>query len=371
MTATPTNQSGNQSGGNSGLTPLASKVYQPPERVLPQTNGVSLKQWPRQLTTIYPDHMEFLAYKYVSYADYYTTAGISISGSSTNATPTTGTAPTTQSGPSTGNTANTSTSSNSATTAVTADYAGRPTANQRFIRGTPLDRIRLPVPNTIQFSDGPNWSTEPIGIMGTQLGAVVKSLESGSDQVATNLQKMAQGLQSEIALKAISGTGLFGSAEAITQGIGGKIQNPYTEQIFKGIEPRSFSFNWRLVPRNKEEQTQIDELIRAFRYNSLPDYSAELTPNGQASPGDNLSDRWLTVPSVWNIRFFSGGNEMKYIPLLKVCVIKNITVNFTPDNVWSTHLVDASQPAPVAYDLSIEFQEVEIITRTEVEKERY
>jgi hypothetical protein len=207
--------------------------------------------------------------------------------------------------------------------------------------------------------------------MGTQLGAVVKSLESGSDQVATNLQKMAQGLQSEIALKAISGTGLFGSAEAITQGIGGKIQNPYTEQIFKGIEPRSFSFNWRLVPRNKEEQTQIDELIRAFRYNSLPDYSAELTPNGQASPGDNLSDRWLTVPSVWNIRFFSGGNEMKYIPLLKVCVIKNISVNFTPDNVWSTHLVDGKQPAPVAYDLSIEFQEVEIITRTEVEKERY
>lgn len=378
MATTPTNPTSGTQGttpAGSGTQSLGKKDYSASTRVTPSYSSSSAaKQWPEQLKTTYPDYMEFLAYQYVSYADYYTAAGVSLSsGSSTSGTssatpqPQSGTSSSTQVKPTTGSTSSTPTSTPSTTTTnVQAEYAGRPTASERFIRGEPKDRIYLPVPNNIQFSDGPSWSTENVGIMGTQLGAIVKSLEGGNEsQVGANLQKMAEGLKSEIALKAISETGFFGSAEAITQGIGGKIQNPYTEQIFKGIEPRSFSFNWKLVPRNTTEQTKIDDLIRTFRTWSLPDYSSELTPDANNS-GNNLSDRWLTVPCVWNIRFFSGGNEMKYIPLLKVCVIKNISVNFTPDNVWATHLVDASQPAPVAYDLSIEFQEVEIITSAEV-----
>lgn len=56
---------------------------------------------------------------------------------------------------------------------------------------------------------------------------------------------------------------------------------------------------------------------------------------------------------------------MKFIPKLKYCVITDISVNYTPDGYWSTHYYKKGvefEPAPVAYDLSINFQETEIIT---------
>jgi hypothetical protein len=370
-----TNPSTQQSGGtqtptgSSGVTPIASQKF----ATATESNNFTyrtggLKQWPKGLTTQYPDYMEFNAFKYVSYADYYTQTGVSLtSGSSATATPQSGTTSSTTNTPTPSSTSGQSGQATSATTKI--DFAGRPTANQRFIKGESLDTLRLPIPNSIQFSDGPKWSTEDIGIVGTQLGAAVKGLQGGQD-VASNLQKMATGLQSQIALDAIAGMNFFGSKNAITQNIGGKIQNPYTEQIFNGVDPRSFTFNWKLVPRNIEEQTAINDMIKAFRYNSLPDYSSELNSGSSDVNAANLSDRWLTVPSVWSIKFFSYGKDMKYIPYLKVCVIQNISVNYTPDNVWASHMTPDG-PAPVAYDFSVQFQEVEIITSSEVKNGGY
>ena len=315
--------------------------------------------------------MQFQAFKYVSYADYYTASGASLtSGSSTTATSTSGTSSSTQTTPTPSATSGQSGQATTAQTSGSTKAVGRPTANQRFIQGEIQEQIKLPIPNSIQFSDGPKWSTEDIGIMGTQLGAAVKGLNSGQD-VASNLQTMAKGLQSSLALEAIEKMQIFGSKNAISQNIGGKILNPYTEQIFNGIDPRSFTFNWKLVPRNIDEQKSIDSLIRSFRAYSLPEYSSELN-TGSTDTVDTsaLSDRWLTVPNVWLIKFYSGGTEMKYIPYLKVCVCQNISVNFTPDNVWSTHLT-ADGPAPSAYDFSVQFQEVEIITQSEVLKGGY
>jgi len=172
------------------------------------------------------------------------------------------------------------------------------------------------------------------------------------------------------------------SSESITQGIGGRVLNPYKEQIFKGVGMRSFTFRWKLVPRNSKEQVRIHNIIKALRYYSLPDYTSS---SGLAAGADddqggldmqnNLNDRWLTVPNIYNLKWLYGKDApIQSLPKIKPAVLKNITVNYTPEGVWATHQVGEqalSGPAPVAYELNLEFQETEIITAKEVTKEGF
>ena len=77
----------------------------------------------------------------------------------------------------------------------------------------------------------------------------------------------------------------------------------------------------------------------------------------------------MTVPNIYKLRWLSEGAEIKSLPKIKPCVLKNIQVSYTPDNVWATHLKDGrSNPYPVAYNLNLSFGEVEIITGSDVSK---
>lgn len=257
--------------------------------------------------------------------------------------------------------------------------------NYKAIERTPYDPdIYLPIPNSIQFADGISWTTEDFSVVGSNFGKAITGYvtNKGSiESVTSILQETAKSSIPEFALDTLSGIQKLGSREAISQGIGNKILNPYTEQIFKGIGLRSFSFNWKLVPRNEDEQMIIHNIIKYLRYYSTPEATGEgikdLIPQpeeGQATPqpppDEQLNDRWLIIPKSWKIDFKHNQKgktvDMKFIPKLKYCVIKDISVNYTPDGYWSTHYYKKDQPAPVAYDLSINFQETEIITNSNI-----
>jgi len=256
----------------------------------------------------------------------------------------------------------------------------------------------LPIPNSIQFADGISWTTEDLSVIGTDFNKVVNSYiadPKNTQAIATFIQNAAGGVAPELALDKLASLQKLGSRNAISQGIGNKILNPYTEQIFNGIGLRSFSFNWKLVPRNEDEQYEIYRIIKYLRYYSAPTMNGEdikdllpqnptegnLGPDFVGPPDPNrITDRWLSIPKSWKIHFMHSQEgttvPMKFIPNLKFCVIKDINVNYTPDGYWSTHYYSKNgyyqnQPAPVAYDLSINFQETEIITTTDIMDKGY
>lgn len=264
--------------------------------------------------------------------------------------------------------------------------------NYKSIQRTPYDPdIYLPIPNianSIQFADSISWTTEDFSVVGSKFGEAIAGYVTNNgniESVTKVLQNAAEGAIPEVLLDRLAAIQKLGSREAISQGIGNKILNPYTEQIFKGIGLRSFSFNWKLVPRNEDEQMSIHNIIKYLRYYSTPKATGEgiddLVPpsnpgneqpvnNPPTSQDEQLSDRWLSIPKSWKIDFIHIQNgqtvDMKFIPKLKYCVIKDISVNYTPDGYWSTHYYKNEQPAPVAYDLSINFQETEIITNSNI-----
>lgn len=237
-----------------------------------------------------------------------------------------------------------------------------------------LSTVLLPVPNDVNYADQLQWGSEALGILGKMAPALAKGALTDASGIGDKLSKMAGAGTPEFLLNEIGKVAKF-SPQALTQGIGGAILNPYEEQIFKGVGMREFTFSWKLVPRNSSEQSRIHRIIKALRYYSLPNYSARVGINDgvdQNIETNRLQDRWLTVPNIFELNWVQAGTNNKIIqslPKIKPCVLKSISVNYTPDNVWATHLANGnglSGPAPIAYDVSINFAETEIITAADV-----
>ena len=254
--------------------------------------------------------------------------------------------------------------------------------NKRSTTGSrpkPLATILLPVPNDINYSDQLDWSSDKLGIVGKMLPGLAGAAVNNPGNIGDMISKMAGAGTPEFVLSAIKNIPGAPPAEALTGGIGGKILNPYVEQIFKGIAMREFNFSWKLVPRNKSEQTNIHNIIKTLRYYSLPNYSGTGPVQGTTAPGteqfeqlNKLQDRWLTIPNIFDLTWKQAGTEtsIQSLPKIKPCVLKNIQVNYTPENVWATHIntsgTGLSGPAPVAYEVTMTFAETEIITANDV-----
>ena len=230
------------------------------------------------------------------------------------------------------------------------------------------ERVLLPIPANVNYQDNPKYN-EGSGIAGKILPSLAKQIANDADasSIASTLQTAAaagsQGLVTSILDKL---PGLGGGAAQFTQNGFGKILNPYVEQVFGGIGMRTFNFNWKLVPRNDAETRAIKNILQVLRGRSLPDYAAKLglTEGGASLDGGNISDRWLTVPHVFRLHWKNGDNGQRIdsLPKIKPCVMTDVQINYTPDNIWATY----EGANPVAYDMTLGFTETEIITSQEV-----
>ena len=242
----------------------------------------------------------------------------------------------------------------------------------------PKGKILLPIPDNVSYTDGPQWSDQSVNALGKFGAQVVADMVSGQhEEAAGSLAQAASVGQTMIVKGILSKLGV--DPNAVAQNIGGKIANPYLQQIFQGVGMRHFDFNWKLVPRNEKEQKSITKIIKTLRSNILPGFSddfSEDTAFGNAiqpdvkygEDGENSRtqvDKWLTVPNIFNLKWKCRGTEIKSLPKLKQCVCKNISVQYTPDGVWASHMMGGS-PQPIAYNLTMSFGEMSIVTNSDV-----
>ena len=225
--------------------------------------------------------------------------------------------------------------------------------------------ILLPIPEDISYKDNPQWSDQAVGVMGRFGPQVAKGLMDGADsgQITDSIQQMAKAGSVGKLLEMVKK--LQADPNAITQNINGKIANPYVEQVFGGVGMRQFDFSWKLVPRNKSEQASIHNIIKTLRTAVLPNksdtFGESRNENVDASAATS-TERWLTVPNVFQLSWRHKGSLIESMPKFKLCVCKDIQVQYTPDNVWASHMYAKNQPYPVAYNLTMSFGETEIIT---------
>jgi hypothetical protein len=171
---------------------------------------------------------------------------------------------------------------------------------------------------------------------------------------------------------AAQGLDVLGSLAADAMGAGaeknlirGTLLNPRLEKMFKQKDFRTFSFSWEMYPRSEDESQAIHDIIETFRYHAHP----SIDDNGRGEKSD--VEVMFRVPAEFEVRFLStnpkagvsGFVENPYIPKIGRCALTNISVDYTPQSVFST----LKNNAPVGVIFNLTFTEMGLLTRDSVD----
>ncbi len=129
----------------------------------------------------------------------------------------------------------------------------------------------------------------------------------------------------------------------------GKTVNPMKFQLFKGVNHRTYSYDFMLRPKSEKEAQTIREMVYAFRVSSLPGVSGK-------------NDRVYTFPNEWAIRFHGPFKDFIDYPLISVCT--GVDVDYTGGQAFQA-LTDG---APAAISLKLSFTETATLNRKKYNK---
>ena len=127
----------------------------------------------------------------------------------------------------------------------------------------------------------------------------------------------------------------------------GAIVNDYAGLAYSGTGFRLFDFTFNLAPKNAAESQMLQNLIKAFKRNSLPEYAG-----------------WkILYPNFWHVQIVFP--HKKDIVKIKNCVLTSIISSYFPDNNM-TILKDGN---PVKQEMTLNFKELQKIDRRDYQDE--
>lgn len=209
--------------------------------------------------------------------------------------------------------------------------------------------ISLYVPDSMNYSQSIEWENASLLSFGKDLvnsAASAAGIFSPSDAAGKGGRFKSFMSKSGQTLKALD---IPKHSEFILNSFGYAL-NQQLLVLFRGINFRTFQYDFYFAPKSERESRAVSNIIKAFRFH--------------AHPEDALEDNsiFLIAPSTFDIEFWHKGEKNKKIHQVKTCILKDYTVDYAPFG-WST-LVDGM---PVQTRLSLTFQETEIVTKQDIE----
>ena len=226
------------------------------------------------------------------------------------------------------------------------------------------DSIALYLPPNIQSDYGVSYNAHETGMLGflaASVGGTIGGLK-GQDfnAAAKTLMGTVEGFADYALKKSLSSAAEFitsseGGEELFNKAFG-RADNPYMEVLFDNPELREFTYNFTFTPRSEEETNDVKTIIEMFRFHMAPEMRAD-------------HSRFMTLPSEFDIHYmYQDGDgtaaENSYFNKISTCVLKNCSVNYTPDGAVNTH-VDGS---PVKITMGLTFAETEIIHKDMIQQ---
>ena len=207
--------------------------------------------------------------------------------------------------------------------------------------------IALHVPNQLSIKYGAGWQDEDtFGLQAILEGgsAVGRALKKGSkslpnDAAASNSIGRLSSIAASYALSNIPGGA---GISAMT----GLAPNPMKEQIFKGVDFRTFTMEYQFAPRSQVEAKNVLNIIQTFKYHMHPEYKGE-------------NNFLFLYPSEFDISYFHAGKENLNIHRHTSCVLTDLDINYTPNGNFSTF----AGGMPTQINVSMSFKELTILTK--------
>ena len=176
---------------------------------------------------------------------------------------------------------------------------------------------------------------------GLSFGGVVDELKKLGPEVVDSMQLMALGAADNV-------PGFKGARAVFEMGAGEVVSNRM-ELAFKKLEKRNFQFNFKMIPKSREEADEIRKIVYAFRANMAPEMVGTF-------------GRTFRVPNTFDIQYMYNGQENQYLHKISTCFLENFTVTYGGDRYRTFEPNDEGAP-PVETNIQANFREIELITR--------
>ena len=220
--------------------------------------------------------------------------------------------------------------------------------------------IAMYMPASIQVSYATKYNDEAIGGLAAAAASIYQGVKAGGQSFGDALKEQLPSLTEDakkkglkVALDIADGLGVTGAREAveITSGV---VMADRMELAFKNVERRSFSYTFKMIPKNSREAEEIRKIIFAFKANMLP----------EMLEGRNRDT--MSVPNTFNIQYMYKGKENDYTHRVSECFLDKVDVTYGGDRykTFEPHADDGAPP--VETQIQLNFQEIEIITRERI-----
>lgn len=209
--------------------------------------------------------------------------------------------------------------------------------------------IYLPLPLKIVSSTQTSWNTlQSEGGMGKDVMLGIAQ-NNNLDYVA---QTFGRGLGKLWDVKTGAVAALGGSKQWL-MAKSGVACLPAKELTFDGIDFRTFSFQWSLVPLNKGDSDNIHEMIKKVQEFMLPAF------------GEGI----VGYPDLWAINWKDGrSNKTEALPIIKDSYVEKIDIDYSAAGQY-THVHEKCEP--ISFLVSMTFKEATLFTREDVKAKIY
>lgn len=190
------------------------------------------------------------------------------------------------------------------------------------------------------------------GLMADRLGAAMtaKDTKAAISSVLQGLGAFTLDAARRVLVETGEAAGLGDVGGAISK-VTGFAVNPFQEVVFEKMAMRTFSYTFKLIPRNKKEVEDINRIIKVFKYHMHPEID-------QATSG-----RFMRVPSEFEIYYAYKDQVNQYLHKITRCVLTNCDVAYGGEQFATFRQFDNKGAASVETTMTLEFQESEVLSK--------
>ena len=216
--------------------------------------------------------------------------------------------------------------------------------------------IALYMPDTMNIQYGAQWDSASLTDAGGKalfMGQIGKSLYDSAEGFNTKTLKNIASDPSTYgaALEALGTTMGGGDTTSFLLAATGQALNPQLEVLFKGVDMRTFQFDFLFAPFDESESKNVLEIVKTFKFHMAPEINK------------GLMGRYFTPPSEFDIDFLFNGQINPNVHQVGTCVLQNVNVDYAP-NGWSTF----GNGMPTHIRMTLQFMETEIVTKQRVDE---
>jgi hypothetical protein len=227
--------------------------------------------------------------------------------------------------------------------AATAKVAATASRAQRRLKTA----IALHVPNQLQIRYGMQWGEQDTGTLAMGAAAAGQGEEVAKALMGKSNNKDVGNLAGAIGTNLALSKGPFAAANSAATGLAA---NPKKEQVFSGVDFRTFQVEYQFFPRSKEEAENVQRIIKQFKYHMHPEFK-------------DANNFVYIYPSEFDIFYYQNGKENLNIHRHTSCVLTEMSINYTPNGAFTTF--DNGMPTQINVQMS--FRELSLLTKDKIE----